>query len=67
MEQLISSNDVSLANANDGTAVGESGTILRTTNGGANWITQTSGTTNDLYRVSLTDAINGTSVGVKPE
>ena len=36
----------------------------RTTNGGANWISQSSGTTNYLYGVSFTNANNGTAVGV---
>jgi photosystem II stability/assembly factor-like uncharacterized protein len=48
---------------NNGTAVGDSGTILRTTNGGNSWIPQTSGTTKTLYGVSFTDANNGTVVG----
>ena len=54
---------VSFINANTGTAVGCSGTILRTTNGGTNWTSQTSGTTNCLCDVSFTDANNGTAVG----
>jgi hypothetical protein len=44
--------------------VGNGGTILRTTDGGANWVTQTSGTLNHLYGVSFTDASHGTAVGV---
>ena len=39
------------------------GTILRTTNGGTNWTSQSSGTTNHLYGVSFTDANTGTAVG----
>ncbi len=39
------------------------GTILRTTNGGTTWTSQTSGTTNHLYGVSFTDANTGTAVG----
>ena len=39
------------------------GTILRTTDGGQNWITQTSGLGSPLYGVSFTDANNGTIVG----
>ncbi|MFH1198385.1 MAG: YCF48-related protein [bacterium] len=54
---------VSFTDENNGTAVGISGTILRTTNGGTNWTIQTSGTTNDLLGVSFTDANNGTVVG----
>ena len=48
---------------NNGTAVGSDGLILRTTDGGTNWIPQTSGTTNFLNDVSFTDANNGTAVG----
>ena len=40
-----------------------SGTILRTTNGGTTWTSQSSGTTNYLYGVSFTDANTGTAVG----
>ena len=53
-------NDVKFINTTTGWAVGNAGTILRTTNGGTNWTSQTSGTTNDLYAVSFTDANNGT-------
>ena len=54
---------VSFTDANNGTAVGYNGTILRTTNGGTNWTSQSSGTTNCLNGVSFTDANNGTAVG----
>ena len=54
---------ISFTDANNGTTVGEDGTILRTTDGGLNWITQSSGTNNLLNGVSLTDANNGTVVG----
>ena len=46
-----------------GTVVGTEGTIFRTTDGGTTWVTQTSGTTNDLHGVSFTDGNNGTVVG----
>ncbi len=39
---------VSFSDPNTGTAVGYGGTILRTTNGGASWESQSSGTTNTL-------------------
>ena len=55
--------DVSFTDANTGTAVGGYGTILRTTNGGTTWTSQTSGTTNHLLGVSFTDANTGTAVG----
>jgi hypothetical protein len=54
---------VSFTDANTGTAVGPPGTILRTTNGGSSWISQSSGTTNALFCVSFTDANTGTAVG----
>jgi len=44
-------------------AVGGFGTILRTTDGGASWTLQSSGTTNTLLGVSFTDADTGTAVG----
>jgi photosystem II stability/assembly factor-like uncharacterized protein len=54
---------VSFTDANTGTAVGRYGTILRTTNGGASWMSQSSGTANTLWSVSFTDANTGTAVG----
>jgi photosystem II stability/assembly factor-like uncharacterized protein len=43
--------------------VGRDGTILRTTNGGASWITQTSGTMEHLNEVCFSDVNTGTVVG----
>ena len=54
---------VSFTDLNNGTAVGQDGTILRTTNGGANWEAQSSGTTNEFTDVSFTDANTGIAVG----
>ncbi len=54
---------VSFSDANNRTAVGNYGTILRTTNGGTYWTSQLSGTSNDLGGVSFTDANTGTVVG----
>ena len=54
---------VSFTDANNGTAVGKLGTILRTTDGGVTWTLQTSGTTNFLTGVHFVDASNGTVVG----
>ena len=54
---------VQLTDANTATSVGELGTILRTTNGGAKWENQSSGIMNDLLGVSFTDANTGTAVG----
>jgi len=56
-------NGVSFTDANTGTAVGEAGTIVRTTDGGETWVTQDSGTTSALNGVSFTDANTGTAVG----
>jgi photosystem II stability/assembly factor-like uncharacterized protein len=49
--------------ANTGTAVGDFGTILRTTDGGATWRRQFGGTLNDFSGVSFVDANTGTVVG----
>jgi photosystem II stability/assembly factor-like uncharacterized protein len=54
---------VSFTNANTGTATGDNGTILRTTDGGNTWIIQTSGTTNTLYGVCFIDVNHETAVG----
>jgi photosystem II stability/assembly factor-like uncharacterized protein len=48
---------------NTGTVVGDGGTILRTSDGGARWMAQPSGTAAFLYGVSFTDANTGTAVG----
>ena len=47
---------VSFVDANNGWAVGNGGTILHTSNGGATWSTQRSGTFNDLFGVSFVRA-----------
>ena len=54
---------LSFTDINRGTAVGDSGIILRTINGGATWSAQNSSTTQNLYGVSFSDANNGTAVG----
>jgi Secretion system C-terminal sorting domain len=54
---------ISLTDYNNATAVGDSGTILRTTNGGTTWDSQLSGTTVSLLSVFFSDANNGTTVG----
>ena len=46
-----------------GWAVGASGTILHTTDGGANWNPQPSGTGVTLFGLSFADASNGWAVG----
>ncbi len=50
---------VCFSDAQTGTAVGTTGTIIRTTNGGTSWTTQNSGVTNQLNCVSFV----GTNVG----
>jgi hypothetical protein len=55
--------DVAFADSNNGWAVGEKGTVLRTIDGGANWTSVTSGTTATLWSIALTDATHGTIVG----
>ncbi len=54
---------VSFTDANTGTAVGILGIILKTTDGGQNWIREASGTNQDLYNVSFAEANTGTAVG----
>jgi len=44
-------------------AVGDSGTIIRSIDGGVTWIAQSTGTTDNLGGISLTDANTGTVVG----
>ena len=54
---------VHFTNVNIGWTVGRSGTILKTTNGGTNWISQKSGTTNSLNSVNFVDQNIGRAVG----
>jgi photosynthesis system II assembly factor YCF48-like protein len=54
---------VACVDANHGWAVGYDGTIVATTDGGATWTAQTSGTTNTLIWVSFVDANHGWAVG----
>jgi photosystem II stability/assembly factor-like uncharacterized protein len=61
--QTISFLSVSFVDANNGFIVGGSGTILHTTNGGKDWISQLSGTTNWLRGVSAANANTVTAVG----
>jgi photosystem II stability/assembly factor-like uncharacterized protein len=46
-----------------GTAVGDQGVILKTTNGGSKWSMQASGTLNSLNTVRFTDSMIGTAIG----
>lgn len=54
---------VAVIDRNTGTAVGAGGTILRTTDGGATWQQQVSGTIDYLTAVSFTGVNTGTVVG----
>jgi Photosynthesis system II assembly factor YCF48 len=54
---------VAFADATHGWAVGDSGTILSTTDGGAHWTPQTSATAHALFSVAFTDATHGWAVG----
>jgi photosystem II stability/assembly factor-like uncharacterized protein len=56
-------NSVFFINANEGWIVGNGGTILHSTNGGATWTAQTSGTTVTLRDVFFTSPTNGYAVG----
>jgi len=56
-------NSISFADANTGWAVGIGGTILKTTDGGATWNAQNSGTTYNLSSVDFVDSSNGWAVG----
>ena len=54
---------VSFSDVNNGWAVGGTGTIRRTTNGGTTWTSQTSGTTNALRAVFAINANTVVAVG----
>jgi photosystem II stability/assembly factor-like uncharacterized protein len=54
---------VFFTDANTGTVVGDSGTILHTTDSGGTWASQSSGTNYPLTGVHFTDANTGTAVG----
>ncbi len=56
-------NSVWFVNTSTGTAVGNAGTILRTTNSGTNWSAQTSGTPNHLFGVYFLNANTGWASG----
>jgi len=56
-------NDVYFIDNLTGWAVGDSGTVINTTNGGQAWTVQTSGTTLNLTNVNFIDAMNGYAVG----
>jgi photosystem II stability/assembly factor-like uncharacterized protein len=55
--------DVEVLDGQTAVAVGNGGTILRTTDGGLTWRPQSSGTVADLRGVSFTSPLAGTAVG----
>src|SRR6266849_1479434 len=63
LPQGNSLNAVAVLDSDTVTVAGAAGTIVRTTDGGATWTQQTSGTNSWLYGVSLVDANIGTAVG----
>ena len=56
-------NSIFFVNRNFGFVVGDSGVILRTTDGGSNWEKQNSGVTTTLSKVWFTSASNGYIAG----
>jgi uncharacterized repeat protein (TIGR01451 family)/CSLREA domain-containing protein len=58
---------VFFVDTNTGWAVGDNGTILKTTDGGGLWSPQTSGTSKDLNSVFFVDANTGWTVGENGE
>ncbi|MEZ4689748.1 MAG: YCF48-related protein [Ignavibacteria bacterium] len=56
-------NSVYFTNNNKGWIVGNTGTILNTTNGGTNWSAQNGGVINSLNSVFFTDGNTGWAVG----
>lgn len=59
----VNFNDVCYTSISNGYIVGNGGTILKTINGGQNWTTQTSGTSNDLKSVHFVNANDGWACG----
>ena len=54
---------VYFTDVNTGYVVGDSGTILKTTNGGTNWSSLSSGTNHHLYSIDFPNANTGYAVG----
>jgi photosystem II stability/assembly factor-like uncharacterized protein len=54
---------IDFVNQNTGWIAGEAGTILKTTNGGVNWVVQKTGTTRNLYSVDFVDLNTGYACG----
>lgn len=56
-------NDIVMCSSHSGIAVGDNGTIARTTDGGLTWTRPASGTTNQLMAVTFLDSLNGWLAG----
>ena len=56
-------NDVCFVSATTGIAVGDSGTVLRTTDAGITWVSVAVGTDYDIRAVDFYDSLNGMMVG----
>jgi photosystem II stability/assembly factor-like uncharacterized protein len=56
-------NAVVFVDTSNGWAVGDSGSIIHTMDGGGSWAVQTSGTTEPLRSVDFVDTVNGWAVG----
>ena len=61
--QGISMRGVAMTSRSTGMAGGDSGIIVRTTNGGATWIRLNSGTTAPLSAIAMNDSLNGCAGG----
>ncbi|MDI6765472.1 MAG: YCF48-related protein [Bacteroidota bacterium] len=55
--------DIDFVNENTGWLVGNNGMIVKTTDGGESWITQTSGTSEHLFGVDFVNNLTGWAVG----
>ena len=56
-------NKVQFIDADNGWAVGDSGTIIKTTNAGATWVQQASGTSHNLLAVCFKNTYTGWAIG----
>ncbi|NOS84652.1 MAG: hypothetical protein HOP31_05885, partial [Ignavibacteria bacterium] len=63
LPQCNTINDVQFIGASTGYEAGNYGTILKTTNGGLNWVSQVSGTTENLKSVFFLNANTGFIAG----
>lgn len=61
--EVAGGNDIQFLDENTGWLAGNSGIIKKSTNGGANWVAQTSNTTQSLYRVKMLNANTGYACG----